>query len=93
MPTREGYRVVCRPRRTQRGAAWAAEICAGFLAQGTNAAEWVVQVTTVRERWALRKTSSSKMTFLGKASKSHGDHAVRAPRAKEPLSCRRRECR
>jgi len=30
------YRVVCRPRRTQRGAAWAAEICAGFLAQGTS---------------------------------------------------------
>ena len=32
-PTREGYRVVCRPRRTSPGAAWAVHIAGRFLAR------------------------------------------------------------
>jgi hypothetical protein len=35
-PTREGYRVVCRPRRMPRGAALAAHIGGEFPAQGTT---------------------------------------------------------
>jgi hypothetical protein len=35
-PTRKGYRVVSRPRRTPRGASWASDICGEYLTGGTS---------------------------------------------------------